>query len=215
MQPTGHPAAMKAHSLAGPSKGGRGGLDQLVAFSWNRWSPSPGTAGRLRWNAQCAEDIAAGPRRPANLLAAKHTTPDGPQWEFRDLDASPAAWPREHAALPGRARLPLSAARYSAGMNNQSGELCVLPQSPPNNQRTVAVIGSGNHRGFSDREGSFVTATEFSPVGHVARPDTFLVGDGLRRLNGQAPSHSLGRTIWAARRRTARSRRERGPLNAV
>jgi Cyclic nucleotide-binding domain len=26
------------------------------------------------------------------------------------------------------------------------------------------------------------------------RPDAFLGGDGLRRLNGQAPSHSLGRT---------------------
>jgi hypothetical protein len=40
MQPTGHPAAMPAHSLADPSKGGRDRPDHLVAFSWNRWSPS-------------------------------------------------------------------------------------------------------------------------------------------------------------------------------
>ncbi len=58
MQPTGHPAAMKTHPLADPPKGGRGGLDQLVAFSWNRWSRSPGTAGRHRWNVQSTAAMA-------------------------------------------------------------------------------------------------------------------------------------------------------------
>ena len=43
---------MKAHPLTTPSKGGRDRPNHLVAFSWNGWSPSSGTAGRHRWNAQ-------------------------------------------------------------------------------------------------------------------------------------------------------------------
>ena len=81
MQPTGHPAAMPGHSLADPSKGGRDKPDHLVAFSWNRWSPSPGTAGRHRWNAHF--------RRTADLSTCHGEASTGSSWSLSGFRGSP------------------------------------------------------------------------------------------------------------------------------